>query len=195
MATMTAASQNEPRELPPEVLERALRGEDTARRALVEVYERPVFALVSRMLAGRHDPALVEDLAQETFLRVFRALPGFDPNGPARLSTWVLTIATRLVLDSLRRRRPDLHPVPRDLPAPDRADAPALRRRLARAIEAAVADLPADQRATFVLFAWHERSLAEIAEALEVPVGTVKSRLSRARAALRVALAEVRDDG
>src|SRR5260221_14313014 len=95
-------------------LARAQRGDEAAARALVERYQRRVFALLSRMLGGQR--ALVEDLAQETFLRVFRALPGFTAAGPARaeqpsqesrggrtdshkwarLSPGVLTIATPL---------------------------------------------------------------------------------------------------
>src|SRR5215831_16089459 len=81
-------------------LARAQRGDEPACRTLVERYQRPVFALLGRMCGH----ARVEDLAQETFLRVFRALPRFDRSGPARLSTWILTVATRLALDELRRR-------------------------------------------------------------------------------------------
>src|SRR5215470_592892 len=92
------------RELDDVTLARAQRGEAAAWRALVEHYQRAVFALLSRMLAPSGRAALVEDLAQETFLRAFRALPAFDRGGRARLSTWILTIATRLGIDELRRR-------------------------------------------------------------------------------------------
>src|SRR5262245_9009014 len=90
-------------ELDEVTLARAKRGDERACRAFVETYQRQVFALISRLL-GRQP--LVEDLAQETFLRAFRALASFDPRGPARLSTWLLTIASRLALDELRRRAP-----------------------------------------------------------------------------------------
>jgi RNA polymerase sigma-70 factor (ECF subfamily) len=174
-------------------LQRARRGDARAFRALLEMYQRRVFALVGRML-GRGRSSLVEDLAQETFLRVFRALPAFSPDGPARLSTWILTIAARLVLDELARRRPQ--------PLADEADeAPSAAgnalaeiesRALGRAIERAVAALPPDFRAVFLLREYHDLDYDEIARALEIDLGTVKSRLSRARAQLRAALQEVR---
>lgn len=72
-------------ELDEVTLERARRGDRAGCRALVQRYERPVFALVGRMVVPERD--CVEDLAQETFLRVFKALPRFDRNGPAKLSS------------------------------------------------------------------------------------------------------------
>src|SRR5579859_5748235 len=79
-----------------------------ALRRFVVRYQRMVFAFFSRTLgSGPH----VEDLAQETFLRAFRALPRFDVTGPARPSTWLLTIATRLVQDERRKRRPATQPL------------------------------------------------------------------------------------
>lgn len=83
-------------------LRRAQRGDEPAWRALIERYQAAVHPVIWRMLAGR---ALhrVEDLAQETVLRVLRALPAFDPGGTASPSTWILTIATRLALHELRR--------------------------------------------------------------------------------------------
>src|SRR5687768_15947133 len=104
-------------------LVRAQRGEDAACRALVTRYQRDVFALLSRLLGPAGMRGLVEDLAQETFLRAFRALPGFDRGGPARLSSWLLTIATRLALDELRRRRPHAEPLAHELPGGPPADA------------------------------------------------------------------------
>lgn len=173
-------------------LARARRGEADACRALVERYQRPVFAVLSRMLAGRSDAALVEDLAQETFLRVFRALPQFRPGG-ARPSTWILTIATRLAIDELRKRRPPTRALDDgELPAPERADAGARRSEVGRALSAALSELPEDMRAAFVLRAWHGLGHEEIARALEVEVGTVKSRIARAKKRLQGALSEVR---
>ncbi|MGE3547821.1 MAG: sigma factor, partial [Kofleriaceae bacterium] len=85
-------------ELDAVTLRRAVTGDDAACRALVELYQTRVFALVSRMLPGR-GRATVEDAAQETFLQVFRQLARFDPKGSARLSTWILTIAARRAID------------------------------------------------------------------------------------------------
>jgi RNA polymerase sigma-70 factor (ECF subfamily) len=187
MNAQAAPKENE--ELDELTLVRAQRGDAAAERALLERYQRPVFALISRMLSG--DRSATEDLAQETFLRVFRALPGFERSGPARLSTWVFTIATRVTIDHLRRAKVRAVPVEGATESAARGPEVVERRELARAMERAVSALPADQRAAFVLFHFHERSHAEIAAALEVEVGTVKSRLSRARAALRESLREV----
>jgi RNA polymerase sigma-70 factor (ECF subfamily) len=161
-------------------LARAQRGDEAACRALVERYQRPVFALLGRM-CGR---ARVEDLAQETFLRVFRALPRFERAGPARLSTWILTVATRLALDELRRRPPQLVELDPGLPGPSRTDAGVERRALVKAVAA----LSADQQAALLLREVHGLEYDEIARALGIDLGTVKSRLARARAALRAAL-------
>jgi RNA polymerase sigma-70 factor (ECF subfamily) len=172
-------------------LAHARRGDGRAQRRLVEQYERPVFALLSRMLVGS-DRTLVEDLAQETFLRTFRALSTFDSAGPARLSTWILTIATRLALDELRRKRPPLTSLDDAVGLPaDSAPSELERERLRRAIVAALDGLNADQRAVFVLREHHELEYDEIARALEIDLNTVRSRLFRARTALRTALAEV----
>lgn len=161
-------------------------------RVFVARHERAVFALLSRML-GR-GPS-VEDLAQETFVRAYRAFPRFDVDGPAKVSTWLLTIATRLSLDARKRREVPATSLDDERAAP-RAAAPGdpeiehRRRELGRALEAAAATLPDDQRAALVLSEYHGLSLAEIAEALEVPAATVKTRVFRAREKMRAALGE-----
>lgn len=158
---------------------RAAGGDRNAWRGLIDCYQHRVFALVSRMLAGR-DRHAIEDLAQDTFLAVFRQLPSYRPAGPARLSTWILTIAARRAIDELRRRRP----APIEAP-PAGSEDHARRRELQRAIEGALAELSPEHRAAFLLREYHGLEYAEIASALEIDLGTVKSRLSRARAALR----------
>lgn len=181
-----------PAELDELTIARAQRGDERARRALVERYQRPVFALLSRMLHDR-SATPVEDLAQETFLRVFRALPGFERGGSARLSTWILTIASRLAIDELRRKRPPAESLDAAAePASSAAtDAEAERRRLAAILHKAIDELSPEHRAAFLLREYHELEYAEISENLKIDLGTVKSRLSRARAALRRALEEV----
>ena len=172
-------------------LARAKRGEERARRALVEAYQRRVHALLYRMLGGRGDVAA--DLAQETFVRVFGALGRFAPDGAARLSTWILTIATRLALNELRRR-PAEPIVEVEIGGGARPDRELERRALAAAVQRGIADLKPVHRAVLILREYHELEYEEIAAALELDVGTVKSRLSRARAALREALGELRHD-
>ena len=163
-------------------LRRAQRGEERAWRELVERYQAPVHALIWRLLAGRSRHR-VEDLTQETFVRVLRALPNWDIAGPASLQTWILTIATRLTLNELRK--PEMTTIIGDPPATGSADAASERARLATAIAAGVAALPDAQRAVFVLREYHELEYADIADALGLDLGTVKSRLARARATLR----------
>jgi RNA polymerase sigma-70 factor (ECF subfamily) len=163
-------------------LRRAQRGDDRAWRALVERYQAPVHALIWRLLAGRSRHR-VEDLVQETFVRVLRALPSWDLAGPASLQTWILTIATRLTLNELRK--PEMTTIIGDPPATDSTDAASERARVGAAIAAGVATLPDAQRAVFVLREYHELDYADISEALGLDLGTVKSRLARARQALR----------
>lgn len=177
-----AAPARSPEPLDELTLRRAQRGDERAWRDLVEHYQRAIHALIWRLLARRARHR-VEDLTQETFVRVLRALPTFDPAGPASLSTWMLTIATRLALNELRR--PEHEELAVEPTADDRTDAMTERQRLGAAIAAGVAALPETQRAVFVLREYHELEYQDIAAALELDLGTVKSRLARARAALR----------
>jgi len=139
MRTIPASAPDEPgRDLDDLTLARAKAGDESARGALIERYQRPVFALLWRMLRDR---GAVEDLAQETFLRALAALARFDPGGPARLNTWILTIAARLALDHLRATSPrlDLASAPGSLPAAlPRPDQDVDRRALAGALTEAI---------------------------------------------------------
>ncbi len=191
---MVARAPSAARELDDLALLRAQRGDHAAFRQLVERYERPVWELVWRLVAPAGLAARAEDLTQEVFLRVYRSLHGFDPAGPARLSTWIFTIATRLALNELRAGRTaravDLDAALEALAAPVAA-APGrelARRQLGEQLAAAVGALPAPARAVLVLSDVFELSHDEIAGALELELGTVKSRLSRARAAVRAQL-------
>lgn len=156
-------------------------------RAFVVRYERMVFALLSRMLG--HGPE-VEDLAQEAFVRAYRAFPDFDLAGPAKPSTWLLTIATRLALDARKKKRLDQTSLD-DSNESSSGSTPEIaleRRELGRAIAEAAKALPDEQRAALVLAELHGLSIAEVAEALEVPENTAKTRLFRAREKMREAL-------
>jgi RNA polymerase sigma-70 factor (ECF subfamily) len=164
-------------------LARARAGDEAALTALVERYQRRVYALVGRMLAGR--PQQIDDLAQEVFVKVLIGLPRFDPRGPARLSSWILTVATRACLDVLKARRPLVEELPESLPSPSNPEGEAAHRQVGRRVEAAMAQLPEDMRAVIILRAYHDFDYDEIAAALGVEVGTVKSRLGRARVALK----------
>ncbi|MEM6989526.1 MAG: sigma-70 family RNA polymerase sigma factor [Myxococcota bacterium] len=169
-------------------------GDRAACRLLIERHEAAVGALLQRLLHGSGLASSSEDLAQETFLRVFKALDRFDPDGPAQLSTWMLTIATRLGLQAIARRRLATAPLDESAVASTwpQQEAAAEGARLGERIAAAVGALAPSYRAAFVLREYHGLDYQEIAEALDVDLGTVKSRLSRARKALRRALAEVK---
>jgi RNA polymerase sigma-70 factor (ECF subfamily) len=190
----TATASRAAPEIDELTLARAVGGDTTAFRRLVEHHQRAVFALLSRML---RDPPTVEDLAQETFVRVFRGLPDLGARDRRHnVGAWILTIAARLAIDEVRRRplrpvqelsgAPSARLVSPD-PGPDRE---VLRLRLGRAIERAVDELAPEYRAAFLLREIHGLEYEAIAAALAIDIGTVKSRLSRARAALRQALAE-----
>jgi RNA polymerase sigma-70 factor (ECF subfamily) len=194
MAAATPERRAAPAELEVAWVQRAKAGDRGAQRMLVRRYQQPVAAILRRMLGPAGLDHLVEDLAQETFIRVLRALPRFELEGPAKLSTWLLRIASRLAINELQRRRPPMVP----LPTTDEVHASAAsadeghqRRSVAAAIQAAVAELAPDYRAAFLLREYHGLDYGEIAEALELDLGTVKSRLHRARKALRERLSEV----
>lgn len=172
-------------------LARARRGESSALSALVRHYQRPVYALVGRLLVGKQGAGR-DDVAQEAFIRVLRGIARFDPAGGAKLSTWILTVATRTCLNAIRdgRRAAAVHPEPGPAAAPDDPERAAADRQLRLRVEAAMAGLSEEMRAVLVLRAYHDFDYDEIAAAVGVEVGTVKSRLARARAALRDALTE-----
>jgi RNA polymerase sigma-70 factor, ECF subfamily len=177
-------------ELDTAILHACRAGEPAALHAFVVLYERTVFAFVSRTLGSGPD---VEDLVQEVFLRAFRALRRFDASGRARLSTWLLTIANRLVIDERRKRRVLVLPLGDDHVAPAHGTPETERRRaeLGHAIARAAGQLTAEQRDVFVLAEFHGLEMAEIAQVLSLAEGTVKTRLFRARERLRVLLEAV----
>jgi RNA polymerase sigma-70 factor (ECF subfamily) len=172
-------------------LARARRGDSSALGALVRHYQRAVYALVARLLVGRGAGAR-DDVAQETFIRVCRGLPRFDPGGGARLSTWILTVATRTCLNAIRDGKRAATPEADLDPgvAPDDPERTAAERELGRRVEVAMAGLPEEMRAVLVLRAYHDFDYDQIAAAVGTEIGTVKSRLARARAALREVLAD-----
>lgn len=158
-------------------------------RALVRAHERDVHAVLAQVLF-RATLGDVDDLAQETFLRVHRSLPQFADRGPAARRRWILTIAARIAIDHLRKRTfadlpfdEDVHRLP--VPATDEL---ARFRRLEARVEAALSELSPEQRAVLVLRDLHGFEYAEVAASLQLDLGTVKSRLHRARQRVRRAL-------
>lgn len=172
-------------------LARAIRGEDAARVLLVRRYERLVFVVITRVV-GAGSPE-IGDIAQESFLRALHALHRFDASR-ARLSTWLSTIAVRAAIDHVRRhaRVVSLDAMRSAGHSPEgvmEADETSLdTAREAARLRHAMAQLTPEHRAIVLLRFEAELSLQEIARELGVELGTVKSRLSRAREALRSAV-------
>ena len=174
-------------ELDEATMEGCRAGDAAALRVFVMRYQHMVFAFLSRSLGrGPH----VEDLAQEVFLRACPALPTFDSRGSARISTWLLTIASRLAIDARRKRRLPVAPLDADLAvaANGTPETERRRREIAGALERAALQLSNEQRDVFVLTEFHGLDAKELALCLGISEATVKTRLFRARARLRVAL-------
>jgi RNA polymerase sigma-70 factor (ECF subfamily) len=188
-----------------EVVALARAGKEVAYRELLHRYERPVFSLIYRMVRDR---ATSEDLSQETFVKVLNALDSYRPE--YRFSSWIFKIANNAAIDHLRKR--ELHTLSLD-GAPDavtasEVEATALQatdhtpsalaelesRELGTAIEQAVAKLRPDYRACILLRHVEGRAYEEIAEALDLPLGTVKTYIHRARLELREHLAHLKDE-
>ena len=179
-----------PTELSAAELNRAGAGDPAAMRAFVGCYERRVFTVCARLLGDR---SAAEDAAQETFLKALGALSRFDPHGAAQPSTWLLTIATHHCLDELRkrRRRPafDHNEVQFARAVADSDTAVIVNQAAsAQAVELALHRLSDEHRAVVVLRILAEASVEETASILGVETGTVKSRLARAKAALKAAM-------
>ncbi len=160
----------------------AQRGDTAAMDQLLRRHYDRVHAVARRIAGATRD---ADDAAQEAMIRIVRNLDRFD--GRSAFSTWVYRIATNAALDELRRRRrrPHLHVVHDDDALPEPVDEMADRTvdavadRLA--IEAALVDLPEEFKAPVVLRDVGDLDYAEIATVLDVPVGTVKSRIARGR--------------
>jgi RNA polymerase sigma-70 factor (ECF subfamily) len=186
--TRSGVSPDEQGELDDLTVARARAGDEAARAALVDRYQRRLYALVARMMVSRRE--LIDDLAQESFVKVLRALPHFDPMGPARLSSWILTVATRTCLDALKAKRPAVESIPEALASASNPEQETAERQMERRVQEAMSRLPEEMRAVVILRAYHDLDYDEIAAALGLELGTVKSRLGRARVALRQALGE-----
>ena len=171
---------------------RARANDQAALRALIDAHKDRLYAFIRRMLRDHHD---AEEVCQEAFLKAFAALDSFSST--YRFSTWLFTIAYRVCLNTLRRRRAltgevDFASLPRGGESDDDEVAESEEAaRLRGLVWDAVDNLSPAQRATVLLFYRHEQSCHQIAQVLQVPVATVKSHLHRARARLRESLSAV----
>src|SRR5216117_3597585 len=188
----------------PEVVAWAKQGHEAAFRELVRRYERPVFSLLYRMVRDR---ALAEDLAQETFIKVLNGIKSYRPE--FRFSSWIFKVANNAAIDHLRKRSIDtmsLDGAP-DAMTPDARAASALQlsdhgetplqeveaRELGGAIDRAIGSLRPEYRACILLRHVEGYAYEEIADTLDLPLGTVKTYIHRARNELRGYLEDRRD--
>lgn len=184
LATLSAASAD-PNAAEALALIRAYRaGDGAALGRLLRVYEQRVYATCWRFTRNHEDAT---DLAQQTFLNAVRHLDAFD--GRAAFGTWIFRICTNACISHLRKEKLRRHQGEESMrgeaapepPPESRVETDEMHRRLHEALSA----IDADSRAMLVLRDWQGLDYGEIATVLGVPVGTVKSRLFRARAVLR----------
>ncbi len=197
-----------PRDLSPlpdaDVVRLAQEGRELAFRELVRRYERPVFSLVYRMVRDRE---LAEDLSQDAFVKVLNHIDRYSPE--FKFSSWVFKIANNVAIDHLRRRRLDTISMDGSPHASSAAEVEASTfdvavdqesaldeleaKELGEAIEAAIGRLRPEYRACIMLRHVEGRAYEDIASTLDLPLGTVKTYIHRARHELRQALEETRE--
>lgn len=183
------------------LLDRCRKGERNAFDELMRRYERRVYSFAYR-LCGNHADA--SEIATDTFVRVYNSISRF--RGDSSFITWLFRITTNIFLDERKRQRArpqqsleeiielEESSVRRQVedtgPTPDQVALSAERTHM---LQQAIESLPEYQRVMIVMYHQEDRSYEEIAEVLDLPVGTVKSRLNRARLALRDRLSSFRE--
>lgn len=179
-------------------IKQVLKGDQNAFGEIVEIYKDKVFQLAYRMLGNRHE---AEDIAQEAFIRAYVNIQSYNIN--LKFSTWLYRIATNLCIDRIRKKKPDYYldaevagtdgltmysqiPSKTSLPEDDIESL-----ELQDTIQRAISKLPEKYRSVIVLKYIEELSLNEISEILDMPLGTVKTRIHRGRETLRKQLRHV----
>ena len=187
-----------------EVVLWARKGHEWAYRELVRRYQRPIFSLIYRMVRDRER---AEDLAQETVVKVLNALESYRPE--YKFSSWIFKIANNAAIDHLRRKELDtlsLDGAP-DAVTSERREGTSLQiaaqsesplqeleaRELGEVIERAIAQLRPEYRSCILLRHVQGYAYEEIANMLDLPLGTVKTYIHRARSELRTLLESTRD--
>jgi RNA polymerase sigma-70 factor, ECF subfamily len=189
------------RDIDQQLVERVQRGDKAAFDLLVVKYQRKIFRLLSRLI---RDTAEIEDVAQEAFVKAYRALPNF--RGDSAFYTWLYRIAINTAknyLVSQGRRAPtstqaDVEDAEtfddgdhlRDLNTPDSM---LVTKQVGEAVNRAIDKLPEDLRTAIVLRELEGLSYEEIAESMRCPIGTVRSRIFRAREAIALELRPILD--
>ena len=174
-----------------ELVARATAGDQDAFGQLVARWERPIYALAYRTLRREEE---ARDVVQDAFLRAYRGLKGFK--GEAKFSSWLYRITLNLCRDWMRKeRRAPVAQVPEGTDPLDLADQQAAptesvedlvaRREMSAAVQLAMAELPEEQRMAIMLKEYHGLTFQEIAEMLDCPLSTVKTRLYQGLTVLR----------
>lgn len=173
-------------------IKQVIKGDQDAFGEIVEIYKNSVYQLAFRMLGNQHE---AEDIAQEAFIRAYVNIKSF--NQDLKFSTWLFRIATNLCIDRIRKKKPDYYldaevsgtegltmysQVSSDTPLPE-TELESLE--LHETVQKEILKLPEKYRSAIVLKYIEELSLNEISEILELPIGTVKTRIHRGREALR----------
>jgi RNA polymerase sigma-70 factor, ECF subfamily len=187
-----------------DVAQLAKEGREEAFRELVRRYERPVFSLIFRMVRDRE---AAEDLAQESFVKVLNHIDRYRPE--FKLSSWLFKIANNVTIDHLRKKQLDTISIEGSPHATTSTEMQATSfevsshgesaldelesRELGTAIERAIARLRPEYRSCILLRHVEGRSYEEIAATLDLPLGTVKTYIHRARHELRDALGHLRE--
>jgi RNA polymerase sigma-70 factor (ECF subfamily) len=164
------------------LIRRVKSGEAQAFDVLMQRYATRIYQVIYGMV---HNQADTQDLSQETFIHAYEGIKGF--NEKYRFYTWLYRIAINLCINHWKRRKPaQLVPIENgeSYADPNPATDPAAM-DLRRAVEKRLAQLPEEQKTVFVLRTFEEMSYQEIAEVLGISIGTVMSRLSRAREKLK----------
>jgi len=166
-----------------ELVRKAREGDEKAFRTLLEDHYTLIYSVVRGVVGPRSE---TEDIVQEVFIKIFRALGGF--RGEARLSTWIYRIARNEAINALQKRRPELVPLEDcDELAACGPDPEAMRRRTVtrERLELLMERLDEPQRVALKLRYMGEKSYEEIADLMEIPLGTVKTHIYRAKLSLK----------
>ncbi len=183
-------SMTEQTDIDAELVRRVQLGDKGAFDLLVRKYQQRLATLVSRFIA---DPAEVEDVVQESFIKAYRALPNF--RGESAFYTWLYRIATNAAKNQLvaNKRRPPKSDVDItsgatelgfELEGEESPEGEAISSEIKQAIKLAMEEMPEDLRLALTMCEFDGLSYEEIAEVMECPIGTVRSRIFRARQAL-----------
>lgn len=173
-------------------IKQVIKGDQDAFAEIVEIYSNSIYQLGYRMLGNRHE---AEDIAQEAFIRAYVNIKSF--NQDLKFSTWLFRIATNLCIDRIRKKKPDYYldaevsgtdgltmysQLASNSPLPEN-ELESLE--LQDSVQKEILKLPEKYRSVIVLKYIEELSLNEISEILDLPLGTVKTRIHRGREALR----------